>query len=346
MQLDCWNIQGKSFHFGSRGLGQEETMITMPSDSLFAALVARLARTEGSQAAAKFCSQFEKGQPPFVISSTYPYAGKIRFFPVPMLSRSGEVQGLAAKRLKSIDFVSEEIFRSLLKGEPLAKLYDEKYTLQKGSILVGKKDFEGLPTELNKQRGNVWFLDQRPRVTLDRANSTSSLFHIGQVHFAHECGLWFAVRWLNDDPTIKQKFSNMLRELALAGFGAERSVGLGVAEVSESGTLDLPDVKGAWVTLSRYLPKDDEMNALTNEGSAYSIRSVGGWLDSPVNMGQRRIPVNLIEEGSVIGAKLNDEVPGQMVDVRPRYKTGEDVLGHPVYRCGYALAIGMEGGTG
>jgi CRISPR/Cas system CSM-associated protein Csm4 (group 5 of RAMP superfamily) len=47
MQLECWNIQGASFHFGTHGLGQEQTMVTMPSDSLFGALVARLARTHG-----------------------------------------------------------------------------------------------------------------------------------------------------------------------------------------------------------------------------------------------------------------------------------------------------------
>lgn len=347
MQLDCWNIQGDGFHFGKHGLGQEATMITMPSDSLFSALVARLARTEGAQAVADFCKPFWEERSPFVLSSTYPFAGKVKFFPVPMFSRGGEVQGFEAKKLKRIEFISEEVFRALLKGEVLAKLFDEKFTLQKGKVLVGKKDYAELPAELQNPNAELWFFEHRPRVTLDRASSTSNLFHIGQVHFAKEGGLWFGVRWM--DASWKQKFANMLHELAQAGFGAERGVGLGIAHVSESGNLDLPDVNGSWVTLSRYLPKEDETDALGKTGSAYSLIPIGGWLDSPTNMGQRRIPVNLIEEGSVIGVKPLRDIPGRMVDVQPAYKIEKDVvkpLGHPVYRSGFALAVGMEGGAG
>jgi len=346
MRLDCWNIQGESFHFGRHGLGQEQTMDTMPSDSLFAALVARLARTEGAQAVANFCRPFVDHDPPFVVSSTYPFAGRVKFFPVPMRARSGDVQGLEAKKLKRVRFVSEGIFRSMLKGESLASLYDEKRTLQKGSLLVGGADQAGLPAELNIPGAKVWDMEQRPRVTLDRARSTSNLFHIGQVYFSQGCGLWFAVHWLKEDPDLKNQFKGMLHELAAAGLGAERSVGLGIAKVQEAGTLDLPDPQEGWVTLSRYLPKEDEAPALGSAGSSYSIRPVGGWLDSPTNMGQRRIPVNLIEEGSVIGTRPVRPVPGQIADVRPRYQAGEDVLGHPVYRCGLALAVGLEGGAG
>ncbi len=43
MQLESWTITGNGFHFGKHGLGQEQTYITMPSDSLFAALVSRMA---------------------------------------------------------------------------------------------------------------------------------------------------------------------------------------------------------------------------------------------------------------------------------------------------------------
>lgn len=346
MQLDCWNIQGESFHFGRHGLGQEQTLATMPSDSLFAALVARLARTEGSRKATDFCKPFAGGNPPFVLSSTFPFAGAVKFLPAPMLSRGGEAQGNDAKKLKRVEYVSEEIFRSLLKREPLAKFFDEKLTLQKGKVLVGKKDFEKLPAELKKPESSIWDAEPRPRVTLDRATSAPNLFHIGQVYFAKECGLWFAIRWVDAAPEKKKQFKDMLHELAEAGFGAERGVGMGIAKVHESGTLDLPEANGAWVTLSRYLPKEDEVSALGHDSTAYSIKAVGGWVDSPTNMGQRRKPVNLIEEGSVIGEKPPRDVPGQMVDVQPTYRSGSKPLGHEVYRNGFALAVGMEGGAG
>ena len=81
MLLDTWTITGKGFHFGKHGLGQEETLIHLPSDSLFAALAARLAALKGSQAVAEWMQPFCDGDPPFVLSSAFPFAGKVRFFP-------------------------------------------------------------------------------------------------------------------------------------------------------------------------------------------------------------------------------------------------------------------------
>lgn len=348
MQLDCWNIRGAGFHFGRHGLGQEESMVSMPSDSLFAALAAVLARNKGGDAVAKFCEPFvgEDADPPYVLSSTYPFAGKVRFFPVPMRARGGEAQGVGAKKLKKVDFLSEGVFRSVLEGKPLADLFEEKWTLQDGKILANEADFKNLPAELQNPSARVWVVKSRPRVTLDRSSSASNLFHIGQVYFAKGCGLWFGVRWVKADEARKRDLTNMIHELAAAGFGAERTTGLGVSEVEESGALDLPDAKGSWVTLSRYLPREDEMISVRDESSAYAIKAVGGWLDSPKNMGQRRRQVNLIAEGSVIGGDPQRVIPGRVADVRPRYEMNPDPLGHPVYRFGLALAVGMEGGAG
>ncbi len=349
MQLECWSIQGTSFHFGQHGLGQEQTMVTMPSDSLFAALVARLARTKGAQAVDEFCKPFVDGVPPFVLSSTFPLAGDVRFFPVPMLARDSEDAGALSKKLKRIKYLSESAFRNVLAGKSLANIFDPNLLLQNEQILTSEADFKRLPKELQEPNACVWTVEQRPRVTLDRSSSTSNLFFIGQVRFASRCGLWFAAQWLENNDTKKKMFSNLLHELAAAGFGAERAVGMGMAEINPMKPLELPDAKNAWVTLSRYLPTKEETSALADDLSAYSIKPVGGWLDSPSNMGQRRRPVNLIEEGSVIGSKPLRPVPGQIVDVHPRYKTGDKILeplGHAVYRCGFALAVGMEGGIG
>lgn len=349
MQLQCWSIQGVSFHFGQHGLGQEQTMAAMPSDSLFAALVARMARTHGTAAVEEFCQPFVEGKPPFVLSSTFPFAGDVRFLPAPLIGRTdAEEVGVQAKKLKKVKYVSEGLFLSLLKGALLVKLYDPKHTLQNEEILASPEDFNRLPPALQQKDAEIWQTRQRPRVALDRSSSASNLFHIGEVRFAAGCGLWFAVRWLAQDPALKKTFSNLLHDLADSGFGAERAVGMGLAKVQPMTTLDLPDVNRAWVTLSRYLPAQDEMSGLADERSAYSIKTVGGWLDSPQNMGQRRRAVHLLEEGSVIGLKPERTVPGQIVDVQPRYKTnGETVepLGHKVYRSGFALAVGLEGGS-
>lgn len=350
MQLECWSIQGTSFHFGQHGLGQQETAITMPSDSLFAALVARLARTRGSQAVDDFCQPFLAGKPSFIVSSTYPLAGTVRFLPVPLRSqRALDVTGAHAKALKKIHFVSENIFRQLIKGVSLAKLYSDAHKLQGGHVLVGADEFERLPVAQQKPNANIWQVEQNPHVTLDRSSSASNLYFIGRVQFAAECGLWFGVQWFENEKTLKKLFKDLLEDLADAGLGAERGVGMGAAQIKALEALELPDAENAWVTLSRYLPAEDETALLADKGTAYALKSVGGWLDSPVNLGQRRRPVNLLVEGSVIGTRLEKLAPGQMVDVRPRYRDLQgseiDPLNHAVYRCGFALAVGLEGGA-
>jgi CRISPR type III-A-associated RAMP protein Csm4 len=123
MQIECWSIQGTSFHFGQHGIGQEETAVTLPSDSLFAALAARLARSQGAKAVEAFCRPFNEGRPPFVITSTFLRVGEVRFFPVPLRAKRGaNTSNVDAKKLKKIEFVSEQIFKQLIAGTALEKL--------------------------------------------------------------------------------------------------------------------------------------------------------------------------------------------------------------------------------
>lgn len=62
MQIQSWSILGSSFHFGLHGLGQEKTSPTLSSDSLFGALVARLARSAKPAVVDAFCQPFVNGQ--------------------------------------------------------------------------------------------------------------------------------------------------------------------------------------------------------------------------------------------------------------------------------------------
>jgi CRISPR-associated protein Csm4 len=342
MQIQAWSIRGRSFHFGLHGLGQEETGASMPSDSLFAALVARLARSGGAAAADAFCRPFLAGQPPFLLTSTFPLAGEVRFFPPPLCARrTPEKYGGDSKVIKRVAYVSEQLYRRLLEGETLAEL-GRVSQLQDQELWISAEEFQRLPKPLCKEGAKLWAKEQRPRVKLDRATSASELFFTGQVAFAEQCGLWFGLRWLAADQALRRKVANLLADLADAGLGAERASGLGQAQIAVFGDLDLPDPTQAWTTLSRYLPREDEMAPLAHPDTAYIIKTVGGWLDSPVRPGQRRKTVNLLAEGSVFGS-LPRPVPGQVADVRPRYKTDPDPLKHPVYRSGLALAVGLKG---
>jgi CRISPR-associated protein Csm4 len=341
--LETWQITGDGFHFGEHGLGQEATAIAMPSDSLFAALVARLAVAQGSQQVAEFVAPFLRQEPPFVLSSTFPFAGPVRFFPAPAGgARSGQQAESSAKALKKIRYVSEAVFRRLLAGANLADLFSTCLRLQDGQILVESAESQQLPEAVRRGEMLVWHKERRPRVTLGRSVQNSSIFFTGRVSYAPGCGLWFAARWLRETQPLRAWLARLLEDLEDAGLGAERNAGFGACKIQASAPLDLPDANGGtWISLSRYLPRPEEAQALYHPNASYTVRRVGGWLDSATRRGQRRRPVNLLAEGAVLGPVVSP-VPGQVADVRPVYASDPDPQGHPVYRCGLALAVGWE----
>lgn len=350
MHAECWSITGGGFHFGVHGLGQEETSPTLASDSLLAALIHRLAALEGSQAAEELTRRFLDSRPPFVLTSTFPLAGGVKFFPVLLAAQrpAGHRQDVAAplKQLKKVNFVSESLFRKLLQGASLAGLYDEQLTLQRGAALLEAAEIDRLPEGMRLPDSLVWKIVQQPRVLVERASNRPNLYFTGRVDFAAGCGLWFGLRWLDGSPETRRRVTELLTELGAAGLGGERSAGYGGAQIRPGAALELPDPTGQpWVTLSRYLPRRDEIEALEDPRAAYKLKRVGGWLHSQVDAGQRRRPVRFLVEGSVLGP-LEQSLIGQAVDVRPLYKAGEqllDPLGHSVLRSGFAFAVGLEG---
>jgi CRISPR-associated protein Csm4 len=342
MELDTWQVSGRSFHFGRHGLGQEETGSWMTSDSLFAALSASLAASEGPDALAGWMRLFSNGTPALVLSSVFPRAGAVRFFPTPLrYGRTGAEGSIPAKTIKKIRFVSETIFRAVLSGTNLVELFDGGRLLQGGQVLISAGEVSSLPAGLKSPDAVIYKIDRRPRVAIARITSESNLYHTGQVTFSEGCGLWFAVRWLNPEPDQRTRFAQMLTILGDAGLGGERSSGFGGAEFQNTGALDLPDPSGGpWVTLSRYLPAADETGALLSENAAYALEAVGGWIQSPGMKSERRRSINMLVEGSVLG-RLDKPVPGQLVDVQPDY-AGTQPVGHPVWRSGFALGVGIR----
>jgi len=62
-------------------------------------------------------------------------------------------------------------------------------------------------------------------------------------------------------------------------------------------------------------------------------------VDSPISKSERRRAVRMLAEGAVLGGVAR-VVPGQIIDVQPNYD-GKQPLGHPVWRSGLALAVGL-----
>lgn len=346
MQIDVWTIDGSSFHFGRQGMDQEVSGVHLPSDSLFAALTARLAALDGPRAVENWSQAFTAAAPPFVLTSAYPRAGRLRLFPTPLRTappKKQEEQRAAYKHLKKVHFVSEAVFLSLLRGASLADLYEEQNCLQEGEVLVSTEELNHLP-DVQRKGGTLWTVTQRARVAIGRETQNSNLFFTGQTQFAEGCGLWFGVRWTTGQPEWKHTLTRLLEELGDAGLGGERSSGFGRAKIKPAGELELPGAAGQpWVTLSRYLPTEQDGPALLDKRAAYSLETASGWVESPGNAPERRRALHMLAEGSVFGP-LECTVPGQMADVQPDYG-GNRPLGHPVWRNGQALAVGFAPGV-
>jgi CRISPR-associated protein Csm4 len=346
MQLEIWHIDGDSFHFGRRGLGLEESSVSFPSDSLFAALVARKAILHGDQETAAFGKDFKKRKPPFVLTSAFPRAGKVRFFPPPMLKLGTlPADGPRPKKLKRVQFVSERVFRRLIAGESLASLWGQTEKAHQDTIVFFDEERERFPKAFRQtepRKLQLWKVVRRPRVTIERHSSASSIYHSGQTAFNHGCGLWFGIQWIKDGhEQVAEQVQCLLDDLGHAGLGGERSSGFGVCQFKRIETLTFPDPEGSyWTNLSRYLIHETETDLLRAPQAAYALQNVGGWVGTLESKAQRRRSLNLLVEGSVLGA-TDHQPPGQMVDVQPDYD-GQQPLDHEVWRNGFAVAVGVQ----
>ena len=72
----------QGLHLGTRAVSLEEAGVHIPSDTLFAALVDIWSRTGGEPSA--WLRPFRNGEPPFLLTSAFPFAGQVRFYPVPV----------------------------------------------------------------------------------------------------------------------------------------------------------------------------------------------------------------------------------------------------------------------
>jgi len=343
MQIDLWHISGRSFHFGRHGMGQEATAVHLASDTLFSALTARQAALGAPDLLVRWTDLF-LSNPALVFSSAFPRAAGLRFYPVPMLPlQPGGLDSPDRKALKRLQYLSEALFIQVLQGASLVSIHQNAIPLMGGSLWVSQQETSALPGAVAAGREPLWQVVQRPRVTIARLTNKPNLFFTGQVAFHPDCGLWFGVRWVRKETGAQRQLETLLADLADAGLGGERSSGFGAASIQPAGSLDLPDSQGKpWVTLSRYLPAQNEISALQYPGAAYSVEPVGGWLQSAGVKAERRQQVNMLAEGAVLGP-LDVPIPGLVVDVQPVHagKCPERPVGHPVLRSGLALAVGI-----
>ncbi len=352
------------FHFGQRGVGIEATDLVCPADTLFAALCLTLRHLEGPQALEAFLQRFPgpgpaDAPPPFRLTSAFPCAGDVLFFPKPLVPPRLEKPEEHPRTLKGVKFVSERIFVRWLRGEPLDDAMGEENFLHEGELWVTPDEGARL-APFREADGTVrlWTRGPErivPRVTVDRVTSGSVVYQAGVVRFRRvrgpagevRAGLWVAVEWLQEPSAPeRERLTTLLAVLGDSGLGGERSLGYGQFDLEgpqDRPDWGIPDSGARWLTLSPYHPRREEVaNGVLGEGCAYTLVARRGWIASPEGMTLRRPMVRMLGEGSVLRHPADGPRPtyGDLADVTPKaMDPAGGNKGHKVWRYGIAFPV-------
>ncbi len=286
-------------------LSVSETLPTIPADTLFSALVQAWVRLGGDPH--HWLDPFVRNEPPFLLTSCFPWAGGQPWFPKPLSFQP-------TREWKELRFLREDVFISAAKG----------------------KAVHSRPDEL-KQR--FWEVQELPRVSLDRCTSRSNLFVMARVRLVRDCGLWFGVAWLRPDlpcgrTPFREAFGQALAELGETGVGGDRNLGYGrfLCEHVDDVTWPDPRPEGFGVLLSRLWPNPQELELL-RQSQVWRFTEVGGFARTSEGRHVPRLRVRLVVEGSVVPAGIR----GGLVNLAPPGFTT-----HPIWRYGLAFLYPWE----
>lgn len=347
------------FHLGEKEAILEKTSDYIHSDTLFSAICNAYRLLYGNEELRVLLEEFKHNEPPFLISSAFPYADEILTFPLPLsinwdkYADGGVIERLNAgrseeekidkfdilKRLKKVKFVSEKIFWRIIEDESEIKNYINDKNIIQG-ILFDDEGVERLKEQFGlKENKNIriWREREVPRVVIDRKTNVSNIYHFGEVFFAKSCGLYFLMDLRKEK--YEKKVEAAIRVLGDEGIGGDRTYGKGLFKVEFKEIEMNIEPRNHFVMLSLYYPREKEISMLRD--GYYELINRGGWIYSIDAKNLRRRTVRMFTEGSVFKFReeSESELNGSLADVKP-----EKFTEHNVYRYGYAFAVPMEVG--
>ena len=286
-----------SFHLSTNGFADENSDVTIHSDTMYSAICHAMGMLYGSQVVSDFIASQS-----IRISSCFPYFNDDLYFPRPLNSLKGTLDNATStqrKSLKKVKFLSKQEFEKALRGN---LTFEDLYSKNKAE----------LPSFFKKQ--------EIPRVTIDRVSNAASIFNFEQVVFQNytnetdpsknkQSGLYFMVDYKANAEKFKVKFEAALRLLGDEGIGADNTVGKGLFRVTKLENeleLDCPTNASNYMLLSLYSPSDEELKKLKADECSYEYITRNGW-SSVQQMNQRRYSVRMLCEGSVVNYPVEGE---------------------------------------
>lgn len=326
------------FHFGERGVGLEASERIFRSDSLFSAIVSAVRELEGANEAEALLSPFldERREPPFLVSSCFPFVADVLLLPRPFLRPNLPRDPKVARLYKNVQYVSIGIWQRLAAGLPLDSDLRDENLYQHGSVWLRGEEAAGLRSRGLTPDASLWSTQVSPRVSLDRQTSASEIYGCGRAAYSRGTGLYFLARF--EDASLRPRVEAALRLLGESGLGGERSSGCGSFEPELPPiALEFPtgESPSAFAALACYKPTLAELRrGVLAPPASYDLVSRFGWVCSPEGAALRRKDVAMLVEGSVTSG---DRPRGALVDVTP-----DGFQGHRVYRSGLAFPVPVK----
>lgn len=293
-----------SLHLGERENWREGTTAFIHSDTLFSAFCHGYLLLYGEKALLRLLERFREGEPPFLVSSTFPYWEVTFYLPVPRCQIPRD------KEQKKIAFVGWKDWEKLVNGGSLSDLGPDAKVLPR-----------------SKEPAVPWEVRDIPRLGLNRltAHPDEAFFYFGEVWYRDNAGLYFLYEVM--DAQEERRFQTVWHLLAQEGLGGDRTVGKGHFHPPEFREIHIksPNHGSHLICLSLYYPRDDELSGLA-EGY-YELVDRRGYIFSPSGQSLRRRPIRCFAEGSVFPSGTHRR--GLLVDVTP-----EAFTAHRVYRYG------------
>ncbi len=321
-------------HFGSTGIGMENSQERLTSDSLTSALINALAVLDLADDAVE---ALKGTSPAFILAGLFPFAQvsqnsrPLYLFPKPlappMVAEDTSLRRYG-KDIKKVRYLEALHLRDWLTEKPLAD-HTLKAIVENAGIPEGGE---------NDKTGTHWWRHElRPRVGLDRSSSNSSIWLCDTLKFAESAGLFGLVSF--NDNAWRNPLEGAFHLLGDLGLGGERTYGMGSFEFS--GFENPPDDIRALLEmksdrhllLSSYYPAETERAKLEQHLLAWDFREIRGYVVSGrMATTLKRKRVRMLTEGSVFSHPLK----GAVVDVSPDdYRSFG--LKHPIYRSGLAF---------
>lgn len=320
-------------HLGTdvSGIGLEDSLLIAHSDTLFSCLINSYAEFHSGnlKVVEKLLEAFCEGNPPFRISSAFPFDGQdpvTYYLPKPLIapplfydSLDGQwAKNEYGKLIRTTELIPIDIFQNWLEGQNI------------------RGDMEHLERQ---NIGNLCARDIRPQHARDRLTEAASIYHTGLVHFQDKVGLYFLVELNDEDFFNLSTFETVLHLAGMNGLGGRRSLGNGVFEATISeldedwnNLFGLQQLDG-FINLSLYLPAPHTLGSL--DPVAYQLVPRQGWCYSSVTPVQaKRKKVTMFGEGSV----FRNKPKGCVANVTP----DNGFTAHNLYRYGIPILLPIK----